>query len=74
MAKTALAGKTRPTKWDSVPEVFDYTYAALIVGYTPHYLAKLIRNGRFPGRKCGKKIICTKEGVRAWLDGVTVIE
>ena len=60
--------KTRPVKWDSVPEIFDYKYAALIVGYTPHYLAKLIREGKFPGAKCGKKVLCTKTAVRAWVE------
>ena len=64
-----IAGKTRPTKWDSVPEVFDYKYAAMIVGYSPKHLARLIRAGKFPGVKHGKKVLCTKEGVRSWLEG-----
>lgn len=60
--------KTRPVKWDSIPEVFDYKYAAMIVGYTPRYLAKLIREGKFPATKHGRKVICTKTAVRDWVE------
>ena len=60
--------RNRPTTWDNIPEVFDYKYAAIIVGYHPVYLAKLIREGKFPGTKHGKKVLCTKNSVREWVE------
>ena len=58
-----------PTNWDTVPEVFDYAYAAVIAGYSVAHVQVMIRRGQFPGVKHGKKVLCNKEDVRAWCEG-----
>lgn len=58
-----------PTNWDTVPEVFDYSLAAIVTGYNVYYLQRMIREGKFPGVKHGKKVLCNKADVRAWCEG-----
>ena len=58
-----------PTNWDTVPEVFDYSFAAVVCGYSVSHLNLMIRKGQFPAVKRGRKVLCNKADVRAWCEG-----